>query len=200
MGKTTPFRASNDELQICRRNEIAGTRLSAGRRRKGEPRFEREEPAVKGRVWRERDGGRERWRRRRWRRRGGPTTRWQSCKVLRVTPGYVMFLRPCVGRSHVQHPGLHRIVRVPPLGGTRSIARTLRLWRINGAALPHRLFCLDQFDNSPLASPLCVRLADYKPPSPHLTSAELIFIARPLAPRSTRIYREWPPIAPRCVA
>lgn len=54
MGKTTPFRASNDELQICRRNEIAGTRLSAGRRRKGEPRFEREEPAVKGRVWRER--------------------------------------------------------------------------------------------------------------------------------------------------
>lgn len=144
-----------------------------------------------------RGAGREGWRRRRWRRRGGPTTRWQSCKVLRVTPGYVMFLRPCVGRSHVQHPGLHRIVRVPRLGGTRSIARTLRLWRINGAALPHRLFCLDQFDNSPLASPLCVRLADNKPPSPHLTSAELIFIARPLAPRSTRIY---PPISPRCVA
>lgn len=23
--------------------------------------------------------------------RGGETTRWQSCKVLRVTPGYVMF-------------------------------------------------------------------------------------------------------------
>lgn len=22
---------------------------------------------------------------------GGETTRWQSCKVLRVTPGYVMF-------------------------------------------------------------------------------------------------------------
>lgn len=33
---------------------------------------------------RERNGGAKR-------RGGGETTRWQSCKVLRVTPGYVMF-------------------------------------------------------------------------------------------------------------
>lgn len=45
--------------------------------------------------------------------RGGPTTRWQSCKVLRVTPGYVMLLRPCVGRSHVfSVPWLHRALYV----------------------------------------------------------------------------------------
>lgn len=92
---------------------------------------------------------------------GGETTRWQSCKVLRVTLAYVMFAAFVLAIPWMATPWTLRwfIRRYTWLDGTQYCSYTAFMAH-NWGGRSHRLFWLDQFDNS---VQLRARLADYAP-------------------------------------